>query len=1053
MKPRNIGPAGMSGRVTAIDVVNADPNIIYAGTASGGIWMSESGGIHWTPIFDEEATQSIGAIAINQKNPDLIWAGTGEGNPRNSLNGGYGIYKSLDGGKSWKSMGLENTRHIHRIIINEDNPDIVIVGAIGSPWKDHPERGIFRTTDGGKTWNKVLYINERTGAGDLVVDPSNPNKLFAAMWEHRRWPWTFKSGGEGSGLYVSHDNGVTWVKRTDEDGLPKGELGRIGLAIARSNPKIVYALVESKKNALYKSEDGGIKFKKINDKNEIGNRPFYYFDIFVDPINENRLYSLFSLVNVSEDGGKNFRTLLPYSGVHPDHHAWWIHPEDPDYIIEGNDGGLNISRDRGESWRFIENLPLAQFYHISIDNEVPYNVYGGMQDNGSWIGPAYVFKSGGVRNSYWQELFFGDGFDVLPDPDDSRYGYAMSQQGNVGRYDRETGYVTFIKPTHPDPALRLRFNWNAAIAQDPFDNNTIYYGSQFVHRSGNKGQSWDIISPDLTTNDPEKQKQSESGGLTMDATGAENHTTILAIEPSTLEKGLIWVGTDDGNVQITRDGGQNWSNITSRISGFPNGAWVPQIRASKYNAGEAFVVVNNYRQGDYKPYVFKTIDYGNTWSSIISESQVSAFVLSFIQDPVEPKLMFLGTDFGLYVSINGGISWTKWTNGYPSVPTADLAIHPREHDLIMGTFGRAAWVLDDIRPLREVASQGTSILSRNLHVFDAPDAYLAANQQAAGTRFAADAIYSGENRQRGARLSVMINKPEQKEKKTEEETGNKKSKGNKKGKKEEPVEEIANKKDDSKVKFDTLTIEVYNQTGEKIRTLKRKPKEDGILRFSWYMDEKGVRRLSRNKPRPNASEPGGVTVMPGAYKVVMNFGDKKDSTMVNVLLDPRLEVDMNDMSARINEQKELESVMELAGEAMNRLVTSKTIVSDISKRVKEKKGDEYKELKDMNKAMKDSIESLMTMMVGPDNSDRQGIVRSPDPTVNTYISTARRYLRSGLHAPGSTEERLIGHARDAVKDAIEKVNIFYSEVWPKYRAKVESSDLSPFKDYTPLEFN
>jgi hypothetical protein len=676
-----------------------------------------------------------------------------------------------------------------------------------------------------------------------------------------------------------------------------------------------------------------------------------------------------------------------------------------------------------------------------------------MQDNGSWIGPAYVFKSGGVRNSYWQELFFGDGFDVLPDPDDSRYGYAMSQQGNVGRYDRETGYVTFIKPTHPDPALRLRFNWNAAIAQDPFDNNTIYYGSQFVHRSGNKGQSWDIISPDLTTNDPEKQKQSESGGLTMDATGAENHTTILAIEPSTLEKGLIWVGTDDGNVQITRDGGQNWSNITSRISGFPNGAWVPQIRASKYNAGEAFVVVNNYRQGVYKPYVFKTIDYGNTWSSIISESQVSAFVLSFIQDPVEPKLMFLGTDFGLYVSINGGISWTKWTNGYPSVPTADLAIHPREHDLIMGTFGRAAWVLDDIRPLREVASQGASILSKNLHVFDAPDAYLAANQQAAGTRFAADAIYSGENRQRGARLSVMINKPEQKEKKTEEETGNKKSKGNKKGKKEEPVEEIANKKDDSKVKFDTLTIEVYNQTGEKIRTLKRKPKEDGILRFSWYMDEKGVRRLSRNKPRPNASEPGGVTVMPGAYKVVMNFGDKKDSTMVNVLLDPRLEVDMNDMSARINEQKELESVMELAGEAMNRLVTSKTIVSDISKRVKEKKGDEYKELKDMNKAMKDSIESLMTMMVGPDNSDRQGIVRSPDPTVNTYISTARRYLRSGLHAPGSTEERLIGHARDAVKDAIEKVNIFYSEVWPKYRAKVESSDLSPFKDYTPLEFN
>jgi len=845
---------------------------------------------------------------------------------------------------------------------------------------------------------------------------------------------------------------LNWTERTNDDGLPKGELGRIGLGIAKSNPKIIYALVESKKNALYKSVDGGIKWKKISDKPEIGNRPFYYSDIYVDPVNENRIYSLFSLVNLSIDGGKTFTTLLPYSGVHPDHHAWWIHPEDPNYIIEGNDGGLNISRDRGENWRFIENLPLAQFYHISIDNDVPYNVYGGMQDNGSWIGPAYVFKSGGIRNSYWQELFFGDGFDVLPDPDDSRYGYAMSQQGNVGRYDRETGFVTFVKPTHPDPKLRLRFNWNAAIAQDPFDNNTIYYGSQFVHKSANKGESWDIISPDLTTNDPEKQKQHESGGLTIDATGAENNTTILVIEPSTLEQGVLWIGTDDGYVQVTRDGGETWKNVTPNVNGYPTGAWIPQIRASGHSAGEAFVIVNDYRRGNFKPYLYRTSDYGATWTSMVNESQIAAFTLSFAQDPVAPNLMFLGTDFGLYVSIDGSSNWTKWTNGYPSVPTVDLAIHPREHDLVIGTFGRAAWVLDDIQPLREISLKGTSIMTKAIQAFTPPDAYLASNQQASGTRFAASAIYSGENRRRGARISVMLNKPEE-ESKEKSDTSESKRKGKgRKGKADSKPEE-APKPDVKKVKFDTLTVEIYNTSGDKIRTLKRNPKENGLYRFSWNMDEKGVRGPSRRKAKPNAPEPRGLNVLPGTYKIVMSYGDQKDSTNINILMDPRLDVDINNVIARRIAQGELNKKIAFLGEAMSRLVDSKEIVDDVTKRIKEKKGDEFKELKDANKAMKDSIEALMTKMVGPDNSRRQGIVRSPKPTVNTYVRTAQRYLRSGLHAPGATEERLIGHAEEAVKEIVAEVNKFFTEDWSKYKTMVEEADLSPFKDYEPIGIN
>ena len=531
MKPRNIGPAGMSGRITAIDVVTSNPQVIYAGSASGGLWKSESGGINWQPVMDSVSIQSIGAVAIDQSNPDVVWVGTGEGNPRNSLTGGYGLYRSLDAGKTWQSMGLENTRNIHRIIIDKSNSDVVYVGAIGSPWGEHPERGVFKTTDGGKTWNKILYVNEKTGLADLVVDANNPNKLIAAMWEHRRKPWTFNSGGPGSGIYITVDGGDNWKKLTDKDGIPKGDLGRVGLAISPSNPKRVYALIEAKKNGFYRSDDGGYSWKKINeDINTIGNRPFYYSDIAVDPINENRVYSVYTYINVSEDAGKSFKQWAQSygvtNGIHPDHHAFWVHPTDPNFIIEGNDGGLNITRDRGANWRFVENIPVAQFYHINVDNEIPYNVYGGLQDNGSWVGPGYAFKSGGIRNSYWQELMFGDGFDVVPDPDDHTKGYGMSQQGFVGRYDLKTGHTEMIRPTHPDPDMRVRFNWNSAIAMDPFDHSTLYFGSQFVHKSTNKGNSWDIISPDLTTNDPEKQKQHESGGLTMDATGAENYTTI-----------------------------------------------------------------------------------------------------------------------------------------------------------------------------------------------------------------------------------------------------------------------------------------------------------------------------------------------------------------------------------------------------------------------------------------------------------------------------------------------------------------------------------------------
>ncbi len=950
MKARSIGPAGMSGRVTAIDAVHSNPDIIYVGTASGGLWKSTSGGIKWEPLFDEQPVASIGALAIVQSNPDVIWVGTGEGNPRNSQNSGNGVYKSLDGGKTWSHLGLDNTRVIHRLIIHPANPDIVYVAVQGSAWGEHPERGIFKTTDGGKSWKKVLYVNEKTGAADMVMDPSNPNKLFVAMWEFRRWPWFFKSGGAGSGLYVTFDGFETSKKLTAEDGLPKGEIGRIGLAIARNAPNVVYALIESKKNALYRSDDGGFNWKKATDKN-IGGRPFYYAEIYVDPKNENRIYNLHSVVDVSEDGGKTFSNLIQYSKVHPDHHAWWVHPEDPDFLMDGNDGGLAISHDRGVTWRFVENLPLAQFYHINVDMETPYNLYGGMQDNGSWRGPNQVWRAGGIRNAYWEEVGFGDGFDVVPDQSDPGFCYSMSQGGNLRRFDIVTGAQKMIRPIHPQD-VQLRFNWNAGIAHDPFSATTIYYGSQFLHKSTNRGDSWEIISHDLTSNDPEKQKQLDSGGLTYDVTAAENFTTITAIAPSPVQQGVIWVGTDDGNVQLTQDNGKTWTNLIKKIKGVPQGTWVPQIQASTYNAGEAFVVFENHRRNDWTPYVFHTKNFGKSWKRLADDKKVWGYALAIVQDQVEPKLLFLGTEFGLYVSIDSGENWTKWKHGFPTVSTMDLVIHPREHDLAIATFGRAAYVLDDIRPLRALAKEGTMLLEKPLHVFDGPNAVLAIRRQAAGTRFAGEAEFSGENRSSDALITFVYN----------------------------PQEKNANKTDDSKrasnrranndvsggssTKPDTVKVEILNTDHEVIRTFKAAAKA-GINRTTWDLTRKGVRSpgRSRSRSRGRGGEPRGPQVLPGTYTIRISNGKLRDSSTVEVTFDPRIQVSETALKNREMKYESLMAKVEVLTKAVERLNEAKKTIGLITGQIRERKDDAAKGLKKKGKALQDSIKTLLELVI------------------------------------------------------------------------------------------
>lgn len=1042
IKPRAIGPGGMSGRVTAIDVLPDNPQVMYVGTASGGLWKSESGGIDWQPIFDKEKVASIGALKISPQNPDVIWVGTGEGNPRNSHTGGYGVYRSLDGGKTWQHMGLEKTRNIHRIIIHPHNPNVVYIGAIGTAWGEHAERGVYKTNDGGKTWQKILYRNPRTGAADLVIDPLNPEKLIAAMWEHKREPWFFKSGGDGSGLFITYDGGENWQELNDKNGLPKGELGRIGVAISPANPKIIYAIVEAKKNGLYRSEDGGKNWRKVTDKGNFGNRPFYYSEIHADPQNENRLFSLWSYVSKSEDGGRTWEVIADYGNrVHPDHHAFWIHPDNPQFIINGNDGGLNISYDGGRNWRFIENLPVGQFYHVSVDMAQPYNIYGGMQDNGSWQGPAYVWRANGIRNAYWEEIFFGDGFDVLPDPSDTEYAYAMSQEGNIAHIHLPSGRNQLIKPVHPE-GTRLRFNWDAALAADPFTKTGIYFGSQFVHYSPNRGQTWEILSPDLTTNDPEKQKQGESGGLTYDVTGAENFTTITVISPSPRKEGVIWVGTDDGNIQLTQDGGKTWQKLNDRIKGLPKNGWVHQIKASEHQDGEAFVVIDNHRQDDWTPYVYHTKDFGKTWQRLAEN--VWGYALSLVQDPEEPKLLFLGTEFGLYFSIDYGKNWNKWTEDYPTVSTMDMAIHPREHDLVIGTFGRSIYVIDDIRPLRALAKEGyDKVMNQNIKLFEPPPAFLTYYRQASGTRFSAQGMFQGDNRRSGAMLSFALKEVKFK--------GKKKDKNNEETEKEEEEENKADKTDQKPMPKDTLevSVEIFDQNNESIRKFKVKPKP-GINRFYWSLDRRGLPRIGSPKPKPDDNEPRGASVLPGKYKVRLSYEDWKDSTTVEVAQDPRLQVSFSDMQTKDRLIRRLERNIEVSAQSMWRVQEAEQTLKFLGQRLKDlaKADSSFKDLQKQHKSLQDSLKQFRETIMGKEG--QQGIVSEVD-IISSELGGARYYIQSTWDKPTKAQEDLMKQNEARVKEMLTRLNRFFQEDWENFQKALQASKFSLFEEYEPLE--
>ncbi|MEZ5027599.1 MAG: hypothetical protein R2765_02300 [Ferruginibacter sp.] len=1020
LKPRSIGPAGMSGRVTAIDALYTNPNLIYLGTASGGVWKTENCGSNWTPVFDEQPTQNIGAVAIQQSNPSVVWVGTGEGNPRNSVSIGEGIYKTMDGGKTWKMLGLEKTKNIHRIIIDPANPNTVYVAAIGNPFGIHPERGVYKTTDGGDTWKLILHTNDSSGCGDLVMDPTNPNKLIAAMWQHQRTPYSFYSGGKGSGLFITVDGGKNWKKLGKDDGIPGGNLGRIGLTISYNEPTRVYALIEATKNGLYKSDDGGFSWELVNsNKKDVTNRAFYFQDIRVDPKNENRLYNINQIISMSEDGGKTFSTVIPYSGIHPDHHAFWINPLDPNFILDGNDGGIGISRDRGRNWNFNERIPVGQFYHIAVDNKIPYNVMGGMQDNGCWHGPAYIWRyGGGIRNYYWANVGSGDGFETSPDPDDNDWVYSMSQEGVLQKQNVVTGEQMGIQPPPPDLKTVLRFNWNAAFAQDPFDTKTIYFGSQFVHKSTNKGLTWDIISPDLTTNNKAQQDQSNNGGLSIDITGAENYNTILCIEPSAIDKNIIWVGTDDGNVQLSRDAGKTWTNFREKIPGMPLGSWIPQIRASRYNAGEAFIVCNDYRRSDFKPYIFRTRNYGQTWERMIDENKVKGYALCMIQDPVEPNLIFVGTEHGLWISFDNGANFQQWKNNYPSVSTYDMAIQEREADLVVATFGRAIYIFDDIKAFRNAAANNGNAFAKKLTVFKAPTAYMANYRPETGYDWSKWGLYEGDNRGSGASYSFFVNAAEK--------TG-------------------ATKKH----KADTATVKIYDSNNELIRTLRFKV-DTGFSRRSWGFEMKGVRRPGSPKPKPNSPEPSGYPVFPGMYKLVMMLGDDTDSTMIDVKADPNVPANKQIYDAKLQLLKRLDKSTVRLTEITDRLSDAEETISKIEAQLKNEEGKQFDSLRKAGSAMTDSIKSIRNFIFGKPQ-EKQGYGTPYQLTVMSTLNNAKSEVMSKTKIPDQQEIRMANEAEGLVNDAVQKTNSFFNSKWLDYKKLVNTTPIKLFTDYKLIE--
>ncbi len=909
IKARQIGPATMSGRIAAIDAVNSDPRILYVGAAGGGVWKSKNAGTTFKPVFDDYI-QSIGSITIDQQHPDTVWVGTGEPWVRNTTSVGDGIYRTTDGGEKWEHLGLENTERIVRIIIHPENPDVVYAAAMGHLWNANPDRGVYKTTDGGKSWEKILYVDENTGCSDLAMDLENPDILYAGMWDYRRKPYTFRSGGPGSGLYRSTDGGKSWQKVTKN--MPEGELGRIALAVSPADPKIVWALVEAKKSSLLRSNDRGESWQIVNTDPVVGQRPFYFAYMKPDPQDTNRLYKPGFSLSVSDDGGKHFTSPFMGGGnVHSDLHAMYISKKDPEFMYLGTDGGVYLSVDKGNTWKMFRNLPVSQFYRVAIDKQSPYNVYGGLQDNGSWYGPSK--SPGGINNSDWVNIGYGDGFNALCDPADNNILYWQYQGGRIKRFYRDTREFKDIKPFRDENTEELRFNWNAPMRFGR-KSGALYVGSQYLYRSADRGDSWNRISPDLTTDDPAMQEQEETGGLTIDNSSAENHCTIYAIGESPLDENIIWVGTDDGNLQLTTDGGKTWAKLNQNIPGLPARTWCSYTCPGEFDKGTAFVTFDGHRYGDMKSYVYKTTDYGKTWTPLMDEN-IEGFCWVIRQDLVNPDLLFLGTEFGLYLSIDGGKTWTRFNGKVPKVSVQEIEIHPTENDLILATHGRGIMIIADLTPIRnlkpdELDQELVFLGSRPFEL-----GYLGGEQRMEG-----DDEYTGNNP--GSELSINYYL------------------------KKRHI-------------FGDMNIDIFDASGKLVKTIPA-GKRKGINRVGW--------ETSMDPPKVPSSVQllgeamMGPTLSPGTYTVKIRKGDDTYEGQVEIVWDPASKHSFADRDLRQEKiMKAYDMLEDLA--FIDRQITGIKEQADTLEGLSGKKSTK-KSLRDLSSQMTGMHEEIVPVKVG-----------------------------------------------------------------------------------------
>ncbi|MBX6421179.1 MAG: sialidase [Nevskia sp.] len=865
LSARNIGAAVTGGRIAAL-AAWADPSgktTLFVGAADGGVWKSTDGGTTFKPVFDEQPVQSIGAIAIDPSHPDTVWVGTGESWTRNTVSIGDGIYKSTDGGETWRHMGLPQSERIARIAVDPRDSNTVYACVPGKLWSDSAERGLYKTVDGGKTWSLALKgPNLSTGCATLALDPKNPNVVYAGLWDFRRKGWTFRSGGDGpkafsgSGLYKSEDGGQSWVEFTPQKnpGFPAKPYGRIAVAVAPSDSRRLYAFVESPHSALYVSDDGGATWQERDHSQWMVWRPFYFANLIVDPNDANRVFKTDGNLIVSNDAGKSFSVVAGFQTTHGDLHDVWIDPRDSKHVIAGDDGGIWYSYDGGNKWWKGDNLPISQFYHVSVDDDDPYHVYGGLQDNSDWIGvSAYP---GGIGSAQWENIYGGDGFWTFEDPADPDYIYTEAQGGTIGRVNRHTLAARDIQPK-AGYKEKLRWNWNTPIALSPNEKGTIYIGAQFLFRSRDHGQSWERISPDLTTNNPEWQKQEQSGGVTVDNSAAEAYTTIYTISESPKEAGLIWVGTDDGNLQLTRDDGAHWDNVIDRVHGLPKQSWVTWVQASRFDAGTAYATFDRHTFGEMGPYLYKTSDYGQTWTPLLTPQDpkgVRGYAWVIKEDTVDPQLLFLGTEFGLWISLDGGAHWAQFKGGHlPDVAVRDLAIQPRDHDLVIATHGRGLWIVDDISPLRALTPA----------VLDAQAAFLPGRVQqqrieANGGWTRGDASFAGPNPPNGAVITYYQK---------------------------------------TRHLFGKLKLEVLDDEGRVVARLPASARR-GINRVVWNMHLAPPRVPPAAQLAFNSAQ--GPRVLPGTYTVRLTKNGKVYETPLKVELDRRNRFTLADRKAQLD---------------------------------------------------------------------------------------------------------------------------------------------------------